>query len=309
MTDKTRKTVVFIVGSYYSGSTVLGSILGTLPGVALLGEVDRFRPFGRFPKSEEHYLDKCSICSTHAVYDCPVWPVSFNESVSCGSNQEIIDFYCSIVERSAGNIVIDSSKNIDWLRLLSEFNLPFRFCVITMIRSPFGFVSSCKERIPDESVITHAEGWRNVYHHVIRTLNGFGIASLVVRFEDLLGDIDRVSDRISSFLGIDGMPINLDGGREGDQHPMGGNLRELCRYKGFDLERFLTSGQMEARALARDLEEYPEYKSNRMLLVERKNGWKKLSDDQIRDIIQLPGLVDVFSYFGYDLLEYIVPRR
>lgn len=299
------RSVVFVLGSPYSGSTMLGNVLNSFEDVALIGEAERHQAFGRFPDSPEHYLTHCSICATRQPYACPVWTAEAVDPAAAGGGEALIRSYRRLLAAAGERVVVDSSKNVDWMAALLEAGLLGDVRAIVVARSPFAFVVSNRARVPGKGVVWHAVGWRDIYQHTLRTLAVRGIPFLVVRHESLVEQPLDWGRRLGRFLGLKGAE-GFDPGRMHARpaHPLGGNLREMTRMAGFDKQGLLRSGVPEAEDIRRLGETAPDYLSAEPVLVGRAGTWRELMIAEMAAIIQTPGVMEVFNALGYSLTQF-----
>ncbi|MEM5882546.1 MAG: sulfotransferase, partial [Candidatus Aenigmatarchaeota archaeon] len=296
-----KKDLIFIAGTPYSGSTVLCSLLGTLNDIEILGEVDRYLPFQFYPSNPEHYLTHCSICISNELYSCPIWKEEYITQYSNKklSNEEKKELYIKILNSSSKPIVLDASKNIDWLIfLLEELKITINVKVIITVRSVYNFVVSNRKRLPQFNVVWHAEGWRNTYIHILRTCNRLKIPTLVVRNEDLILNPEEYFDKITYFIYNEKRELNIDLLYANEIHILGGNLFEFFKYPNYNLNRILNLNVEDSKLLKERLENEPEI-SKKTLRKNSVYSFKKLTPREFSYISQTPGVLDLLSFFGY----------
>lgn len=303
MNDITKKDLIFIAGSPYSGSTFLCSLLATLNDIEILGEIDRYLPFQFYPSNPEHYITHCSICSTHEIYACPIWKEEYinqycNEKIS---NEQKKELYIKILNSSSKPILVDMSKNIDWLIfLLEQLKINLNVKIILTIRSVYNFVVSNRKLLSQFNVVWHAEGWRNIYIHILRTCNRLNIPTLVIRHEDLILNPEEMFDKITYFIYNKNRKLNLDLLYTNEIHNLGGNIAEFFKYPNFNLNNFLNQNLPESKILRERLEEEPEI-NKKTLRQGALYSFKELTLGEFNDITQTPGVVDIMSFFGYSM--------
>jgi hypothetical protein len=213
--------------------------------------------------------------------------------------------YRRIPAAAGGEVVVDSSKGVDWLRALLDAGLGGDVRAIVVARSPFAFVASNRARLPGRDVVWHAAGWRNIYQHTLRALAAQGIPQVSVRHEELVHAPEAWGARLGAFLGLDPAGFDLARVHARPAHPLGGNLRELARMRGFDREGLRRSGVAEARDLEGLAARAPDYLSPRPVLPERAEAWRDLSLEEMVAVIQTPGVVEVFNALGYSLRSFL----
>src|SRR5258708_17372132 len=64
------RQAVFLIGTYFSGSTLLGNCLNAHPSIFFAGEIDRLEAFRREPDWTHQRERGCRLCSTQAEAIC-----------------------------------------------------------------------------------------------------------------------------------------------------------------------------------------------------------------------------------------------
>ena len=275
---------MFVVGTAYSGSTLLGNALNGHSAISHIGEISRLPCFGIGDP-----VDHCVLCATAGV-DCPVWtPELIAEAGVVGPGR-----VHQVVRRHLGGVpvLVDGSKSIEWLeRCLGPgdgVSSPF---VLISVRHPFAFADSSRRRASmspaDAGVL-----WRDVMSAVVSRSTDFGLANLVVRYEDLARDPAWVLGRVVDSLGLEPEPGLTEFWRH-DAHVLGGNGGAYVWYESFRRSGgFVTE---EDRVVAQSYAE------------RRFGGWAddkwrtSLSPSDIRTVASTPRLEGVAEFFGYDL--------
>jgi hypothetical protein len=288
------RQVAFLVGTYFSGSTLLGNCLNAHPSIFFAGEIDRLEAFRREPDWTHKRESGCRLCATQAEHDCPAWPSDFLEKIR---PLDDISAYRAVIQRTEASILLDGSKRIDWLNGLYDSGLKSNVKAIICTRTPFSFAKSCDggaQRLPPMAA---AASWRDFYLHTLRSLAGRGIPSLVVRYEDFAFNPEPSVRRICEFLNIPFDPITLTYWQV-PSHAVGGNGGAYMRDANF-----------KPSALDKNEEWKLNYFSNKPF-----GGWIEdkwiygLTDESVRQIMSVPMLNDVASLFGYDLTWFLTER-
>jgi hypothetical protein len=71
-----RPLDVFILGTPYCGSTLVGNALNAHPETTFVGEVNRLRFYKQFEGErfrEGQYVSECAICGSREPYNCSLW--------------------------------------------------------------------------------------------------------------------------------------------------------------------------------------------------------------------------------------------
>src|SRR5262249_36903470 len=136
---------VFILGTTYCGSTLLGNALNAHSSIAFAGEISRLPAFGIGPALRVI----CPLCYVEKV-ECPIWTQKFRDEVSAHGAGKSLDVYREAVRKP---VIVDGSKHVAWLRRVhAEAPLPSNTFLLIAVRSPLGFVHSTQRR-------DHWEAW------------------------------------------------------------------------------------------------------------------------------------------------------
>jgi hypothetical protein len=284
---------VFIIGTPYCGSTLLGASLNAHPAIFFAGEIERLDLFAKAPERSAFHEKGCRICASKEAYECPVWPADFIDSLR---RLNEVAAYRAILARSDAPIMIDGSKRIDWSNRLYDTGLTSRVSVIVCARNPFAFANS--EIGSGRSVLTAATIWRDHYENVIRSLACRNIPSVMVRYEDFAFRPEPTIRRLCDFLNIAFNPQTLAYWNV-PCHAIGGNSGAYLRDAGF---------------CPASLDQTEVWKIN-YFANKPFGGWVEdkwindLSDDAIYQIMGVPGLSDTASMLGYSLAWFAAERQ
>lgn len=134
---------VAIGGVSFCGSTLLGSLLGSLPGVANAGEthwlVHRSRdgravPFD-FERDASEALVPCVACGV----DCAVWSRAFRRELAA----DPVDWYGRLADRLGAPVLVSSDKNHAKLDALEPLG---RLDLLVLFKSPADAWNSIRRR-------------------------------------------------------------------------------------------------------------------------------------------------------------------
>jgi hypothetical protein len=290
MSDQT----VFIVGTYFSGSTLLGNCLNAHPSIFFAGEIDRLEAFRRDPDWTHQREKGCRLCSIKDEDDCPVWPREFLQTIT---PLDDISRYRAILARTEAPILLDGSKRIDWLNSLYDAGLTSRVSAIICARTPFAFVNSNKLDPINSHPIAAAAAWRDFYIHTMRSLAGRGIPSVVVRYENFAFDPASAIRRICEFLTIVDDPGMMTYWNV-PSHAVGGNGGAYIRDPKF-----------RPAALDKDEKWKLDYFADKPFGGWVEDKWiYELNEEAVRQIMSVPSLCDVASLLGYDLAWFVSER-
>lgn len=225
MDDQKNIPILYIAGTSYSGSSILGYLLGSSDQVQNVGELKMMQRF----QSGKGPTVPCS-CG-RAVSDCPFWKefvhqpyraygmptfwtkakialqITFGKHFKTGSQQcpEEVKFLHTLTSRvrekyPSTRYLLDTSKSIWRLAYLFECQ-GVDLKVVYIRRGIHGNVASFKGH--------GTSFWQGVFiylasHPVMRRfLRRSGLDVVEVQYDDLADDTQAVMDRLGDFLGVD----------------------------------------------------------------------------------------------------------
>lgn len=202
--------VVFMGAAWYSGSTLLGVMLGAHPLIFYAGEANKTRFFG--DPSAPLKKRVCRLCGS----SCMVWG---DLRVEPGE-----DLYETLSQRTGRPIVFDSGKGISWIQpqvaALRDV-VPLRLIVLT--RDGRAVVNSrLRKRQPEASAREHAAAWVKQMHGIEELASHWPGSVHRVSYEELTSRPESTLRALADFLGVAFDPAMLDPWNS-DQHPLGGN--------------------------------------------------------------------------------------
>lgn len=234
--------VLYIIGSGRSGSSLLGSLLGTHEAFFNSGEVYNYRRFFDTAKEFER------LCSCGA----PLGQCRFWENVTAGAEQRAGDskldlkhgdrttllrhnlaMLSTIRDTSGKRIIIDSSKRYSRLKLLMD-SPSYRVTILHLVRDGRAFaystmLSAMKREIPYSSYFyKRLLKWQNKnigIYLALRSNPGYHL----VRYEDFARNPDSVLNRISGWYGETFDFGSLGSGEHSESHEFSGNKRFIIR--------------------------------------------------------------------------------
>lgn len=285
---------IFIVGSSFCGSTIIGNTLNSHPQIFHAGEVDRLSLFRRYQGADETYLlDSCGLCGLNEPAHCPVWG---ELPPAPATPEEAVDVYRQLMSRSGKEVVLDGSKNVDWLTHLHDHGLK-NTSAILLSRNPLAFAKSHGDAT-GAPVWQGVEIWRNIYNHTLRALMKRQIPFIALRHADLLKDPAWFYDRILKFAGLGGA-VERDAYFKFETHALGGNVGAFVRYQGFDAARYKAREAQGNRPLgAMEIEE--KRARQKRGGAWQDSGWMEaIPDGEAGAALNLPGVADIMSLLGY----------
>ena len=254
-------TVLYVAGSGRSGSTLLARMLGTIDGVAAVGEVRYLfqrgvienrpcgcgRPFAECPfwgavmtnaLPDDAASGAAALRRVTRMRRVP-WLLVGEPPVPAALVDQLARLYTAMGAEAGATALVDSSKLPTYAALLAGVpDVDLR--VLHLVRDPRAAAYSWLRRkpLPDrgpdgymqqQSVLKSAllwDAWNAAAPPLLRDrANGF----LTVRYEDLVAEPARVLDDIIAFAGLPGpASVSSDGTAElGVDHTVAGNPDRL----------------------------------------------------------------------------------
>lgn len=292
------QAVTLLLGSPFSGSSLLGQSLNDIAGIAYAGEIDNMHRFGLpLHRASNHYRSRCEICITHDPYDCPVYP---REPQPLGDPAAItVNDYIEVLSRFGVPFVVDGSKNVDWLWYLHDRGLldvlPTRTILVT--RSVWAFAAS-QLRAGNTDIYQSAEGWRNIYRHALRSISMLAVPNLVVRHETFVADSDKWLSRAAWF--VSDRPHNVYEPKP--LHCVGGNPSAYAIREEFDQQGHLRVMPDHERPVS--AEKIAFFGGSESPHAQPVARWApRIDPQQARNILAIPGVMDTMLDLGYDPLH------
>jgi hypothetical protein len=236
------KKVVFIIGTGHCGSTLLDLLLGSHSNITSLGEINQVAQKAPL----ESY---CNICEG----DCKVW-TSKNTSelhqlfqvnlmkkilrkIGVETNP-YIKFYQLLFKNRGTDILVDSSKNPNWIRrngsLLRSPRGAITPILIYLSRDGRAVVNSYFRKYPEHGLEHISNNWNQKIERINNCYDSWPSRYKIhVRYEDLALDPQNVIKIICSFLNI-GFEQSMLRFWEHDHHIINGNNGTkslLLKYK------------------------------------------------------------------------------
>jgi len=280
----------YIVGTSYTGSTILGSALNCHSQIAYIGELARIPDYQK-AYTRYKYTAGCMQCLIEGN-DCSLFSSKKLALLGTKTPSESIAYLRKQIRKP---IVVDGSKYVDWLRISCKNHKRIQDVrVVILVKSPQDYLKSCLAR-DIEPLWAEANAWRDTYFDAIRTVNRLGLSSLVVRYEDYMRDPERVLQQICSYMGVSFEKQMLEP-HNTKLHAIGGNpgaYVESIDKKVFS-QRANTLGQKEFDINPVRL------KSKLFTKLQKSRQGQK-----VRQIaFETPGLIDVATQLGYTYKDF-----
>jgi len=210
MQNGKRLKGVMICGAGHSGSTLLGMILGGIPGAFYMGEGGK----ARYLHDEKKPLRKrvCKICGPA----CPVWP-NFHWDRERA-------LYPQVAKHVDAALIIDSTKDTNWIieraqELRDGHSQPY---LIFLTRDGRAVINSRIRKYPDRDPQAQIDSWVDQITNSQALFDAFDGPKLKLRYEDLATNPEDTAKQLCEFLGETYDPAMLDF-QGNEQHPLGGN--------------------------------------------------------------------------------------
>lgn len=295
--EPARRRHAYLLGTNFSGSTVFGQALGAHPGATYLGEMDRLARFGLSVFADEPE-PSCHYCELHGQ-PCSVWHPDRVRALREVPHGGLMDF----LEADLGpSVFVDGSKHAAWLRavLADRPADPDRTMAFVTARSPFAFCDSYR-RSHGCQTWEAANVWRDVYYDAVRLVETTGIPSMVIRYERFASDPESLLRPACAMLGLDYREDMLYF-QDQPRHDVGGNYGALTAAR----QRMGATAPAEVKNPL--LGEWLKHGTATQAVAGKPfGGWvdakwqKNLSADDVEQVLQTPGLVDVANRLGYHL--------
>ncbi|HKR51388.1 MAG TPA: sulfotransferase [Pseudonocardiaceae bacterium] len=201
--------VVFMGAAWFSGSTLLGVMLGSHPSIFFAGEA---RHTSYFDDPDAPLKQRvCRLCGP----GCTVWG---DLQVTHGE-----DLYEMLSRRTRRPLVFDSSKRISWIKpQISALRdlVPLRLIVLT--RDGRAVVNSQLRKWPETSAREHAAAWAKHMRGIEELASCWPGSVHRLCYEELTSRPEFTLRALTDFLGVAFDPVMLDPWNS-DQHPLGSN--------------------------------------------------------------------------------------
>lgn len=210
--SRTPAKSVIICGAGHSGSTLLGLILGSHSSCFYCGEAAKIRYLGDTRKPLRKRV--CKLCGE----SCPLW------SEFCW--RPGIPLYSQIALAAGCRLVIDSTKNVAWIReRLAEIRRSKEAAdpaLIFLQRDGRAVINSRLRKYPERKLERLTDDWKLQIERTRKLYQTYDGTRCRLRYEDLASDPENAVRRLCRVLGLDFEPAMLDFGRH-EHHPLGGN--------------------------------------------------------------------------------------
>lgn len=261
MKEERNLKVCFIIGAPHSGSTLLGLILGSHSSTFFAGEANKVSFFNDPSFEDERKF--CRVCGK----ECKIW----NEI-----KPESTDLYFQLHKLTEKSIIIDSTKNLEWIHRqleLAEDN-ELDTCLIFLKRDVRAVINSLARKYPNKSIEELIDKWNTHIKETRELFSSFKGDKIEVYYEDLTLNLDHNIEKLCKFLDINYEP-NMKDYYYKEHHSIGGNIGThylLLKAKKYEQEWLLT-----------ERNEY--YYRDHPLSIKLDERWKQELDKRFEKII------------------------
>ncbi|OLT11986.1 hypothetical protein BJF79_04115 [Actinomadura sp. CNU-125] len=293
-------TSVFVLGTLFSGSTLIGRDMTTrIEKAHYVGELNNFTQLPGFSHQNGGLI--CGPCSLLGK-ECRHFTRKLRERVTY---EDIFGMHTEFARTLGASAILDGSKYVAWLRrAIAQRNadpalrrVPIN--VILTVRNPIAYAISHRDRT-GEPLWQGAAVWRDTYVDALRTVNTHGLPHMVVRYEGYMARPERHLERLAAFLHL---PLR-DEPDNGRIHDAGGNWSSFVPYVGKEqLNAHIESLNGPARAEAEKFVEMARpYWNNEKPKADTR--WhRSLNPGEVNTIMGVFGLSDIASLVGYNVAD------
>jgi hypothetical protein len=193
-----KQTIVFILGTPYSGSTILGNFLNASQDAIYLGEVDRLRIFKNYESEAKQYVTQSAVSLLNSQKD-EFWTADFLNKLSSLEDNHM---YLKILTRFQEPVIIDGSKWVSWCRRVQPLLNNFKIKVLLTVKNPFGFFNSYGLANPSISGHDIVKFYIDTYLDATRTCVFYNIPYLVINIENFMTNKNNILQIICDFVNI-----------------------------------------------------------------------------------------------------------
>lgn len=313
-----KRKVVFIMGTAYSGSTLLDLLLGSHPSCFSLGELSqlhRYHNLGSLRQLLNLYKDKvhpgiCTVCDEY----CPFWNEKVNVDLLAASLvrsntgrvgsllRELLRYfvnpYSYLFSKLGQHILVDSSKSVNWISnqlSLKEFKTKsIESYLLYIVRDGRAVLNSTLRKYPNRSVAEVSQQWINIVIQMNEFYDGFAPSKKTrVRYEKLATSTVTTLQSVCRLLEIEFIPSMIKYW-EHEHHPIVANIgtRSLIwRARG-----------LQGKELDKIRQRHGKYYDELGLNIRLDLRWKdELSLDKVDEFERVAGHVNAsFKYEARD---------
>ncbi|HEV8550888.1 MAG TPA: hypothetical protein VGQ57_17700 [Polyangiaceae bacterium] len=292
---------VYILGTVFSGSTLVGNAFGIHPAAFFAGELAALPAYSK-QYGVMHVIDGCLMCQLLGR-ECEVWTKDRKKRVMRVGPANCL---AELRAETGRPVVVDGSKLMGWFRVVyGQGGIdPERTRVIITSKDPFSFADSYMRRTQQQAWEA-ANVWRDTYADILRTMNSARLLYTHVSYAEFSMQPEGALRRLCQLTGLTYFP-ELLGFRSAEVCSIGGNPGANVQREG------MVDALKKKTEWAKHME--PEHYEGYQRGIE-KTGWtdlkwtERLTVNDLGVIMQTPGLVDLASLLGYNLAALVKLAR
>jgi len=206
---RVNKKVCFISGAGHSGSTLLGLILGSHSDSFYAGEARKTMLLQNKNSPESKRV--CKICGP----TCPIWQDFTVESH---------DLYEQLSIKTGKSLIIDSTKNSDWLNTQIETlrQTSAQSWLIFLQRDGRAVINSRLRKYPTQEAKRLINDWLEQIELTEQLFANFDGPKIKIHYEELATEPTCITQKLCNFLEIPYQSTMLNYYHHA-HHPLGGN--------------------------------------------------------------------------------------
>jgi hypothetical protein len=218
---------IFIGGTSFTGSTLIGLILGAIPGVGNVGEsnwlVPRLGEADASPKLWNGYesMEQCRLCGS----DCEVWTKEFRMDLQ----RDPADWFERVAARLGTNVLVSSEKETPFVNALDPQQ---RYTALILFRKPAQFWSSMRKRPWRQDTIQQStRRWVTAYKYFLEDTYHPKGGKVFMNVDAFQAQPAQRLPVLLRLLGLEGDIETMLRYWESQQHYVGGNFNVYTKLE------------------------------------------------------------------------------
>ena len=284
-----QKIECYILGTAYTGSTILGEALNMHSKIAYVGELSRAQGYydlHRFYNSP----DGCMYCHIDGK-SCSIFTDNFLKGTN---NYSPAESYLRLRKAYNKPVLIDGSKHARWLEhVLKQREDISGIRAIILAKNPTSYLSSCSDR-GIGNMQHEATVWRDTYFNIFSLVNLYGLPTLVIRHEDFVANPEKILRKITNFLNLK-YEKRMVNSKKQPLHAIGGNPGA---YIGtFDIDRI----SIRNKKLGQKYFDVNPIRLTSKIINTSKA--KIMHAKYVKIILETPSLIDLYRQLGFNIKD------
>lgn len=299
------KKVIFVMGSGHCGSTLLDLLLGSHSDAFSLGEFHRL--WSSFTDGHAGAPKICGVCPGHCEFwngavSLPLLKLYYSRKGYLSAilrrvGKYTYNPYILLSKWSGKSVLIDSSKQVDWIDSQQKPGYTWRGIepyLIYICRDGRAVVNSYYTKYPEKGIEAITENWKKQTIGMEAYFNGFPPdRKIKVGYEELASDPQTVVESICNAVGMSYEPEMLRYWAHDHHHIFGnGGTRSLIyKYR----EQFETQSEALRHRIESSKEHYThEYYDQLEVAISLDERWRdQLGAEELRVFNLIAGDVNV----------------